>query len=564
MDYKEIKELVDMPKLLGRLGYQLDKNKRCACPIHGGDNKTAFSVSNDGQSWTCHTKCNCGGGIFQFIEKLEGVSVDQAKIRIQEMFALSDDRPIIKAKAEPEKEKVVVGKTVYVYRDDNGEEIFRVNRVDYADGRKDCFQECNGSRTLPANVRTLYNRHLMAKEPDAYVFLCEGEKTADALVSVGVIATTNPLGSKSWKPEYADLLKNRKVVLMPDADEHGETWRDEVLKSLRGKVEKVQIISMPEKFIREHPEFTGHDFADYLKINKDTAEDDLMAWLDASDEMPRGIDAKILGRPADGFRELSKRAKLGISNDVFNLRQWLPTFDLVIKKGDMLVLMANTSVGKTRLLHNMPYFIRHVNYAMFDLELSFETLCERYAAMQNGLSVREFEEKIMAGFEMQSPQVDNVYIQKIAKLTVTKIRERVEELELLTGKEIHCVGVDYIGLMTGTGSKYESTSDNVEEFKAYISEVGKVGILTTQVARPTDKENGMYQCPSPFSAKNSGSIECSAQELIGFWKDEHEKNRIWARCLKYTHGEYPYQDVALHADNLEIREERRYNHTETE
>jgi 5S rRNA maturation endonuclease (ribonuclease M5) len=557
MDYATIKSLVNMPKLLDRLGYQLDKSGRSACPIHKGDNKTAFSVSNDGQAWKCHTKCDCGGDIFTFIEKLEGVSNPQAKIRVQEIFGLSDEAAKPKPKQETQKDRTIIGRKTYVYRDDHGAELFKVNRVDYSDGRKDCFQECNGIRTLPAEVRTLYNRHLMAKEPDADVFLCEGEKTADALVSCGVVATTNPLGSKNWNPAYAALLKDRRVILMPDADEHGEAWRDEVLKSLRGKVASVRIVAMPDKFISEHKEFKGHDFADYFQTHTQTAEEDLMTWVDGAVEMPRGIDARILGRPSDGFRELTRRAKLGISNDVFNLKQWLPTFDLVVKKGDVMVLMANTSVGKTRLLHNMPYFIRNVNYAMFDLELSFETLCERYAAMQNGLSVRAFEEQLMSGYPMTAPQVDNVYIQKIAKLTVGKLRERVEELELLTGKEIHCIGVDYIGLMSGVGSKYESTSDNVEEFKAYVSESGKVGILTTQVARPTDKEHGMYQCPSPFAAKNSGSIECSAQQLIGFWKDEHDKSRIWARCLKYTHGEYPYQDVALHADNLKITEEWR-------
>jgi len=557
MDYSEIKQYVDMRKLFDRLGISVDKTGRCACPIHGGDNKTAFSISNDGQAWNCHTKCDCGGDIFTFIEKHEKVSNAQAKIRIQEMFAL-DDCPIPKtAKTDKPKNREIISRKEYVYRSPAGEELYKVKRVDYADGGKDCFQECGGKNTLPADVRTLYNLDKITGNPESHVFLCEGEKTADALSSVGVISTTNPLGSKSWQAGYAALLKDRTVIIMPDSDKHGETWRDAVLNSLRGVAAQVQVIKIPDDFVKSHPEFTGHDFADYLQINgKEKAFDDLMGWTDCAEIMPKGISAKILGRPADGFRELLRRAKLGLRSDVFNLAQWLPSMDLIVNKGDLIVLMANTSVGKTRLLHNMPYFIRNVNYAMFDLELSFETLCERYGAMQNGISVRAFKEKLLAGLNLTEPQVDNVFIQKVAKLSVEKIRLRVQEIEMLTGKEIHCVGVDYIGLMSGVGTKYESTSDNVEEFKAYMSESGKVGILTTQVSRPQDKEQGMFQCPSPFSAKNSGSIECSAQELIGFWKDEHDQRRIWSRCLKYSHGEYPYHDIPLNADNLVICEAR--------
>ena len=556
MDFKEIKSLVNMNMVLDRYGIALNKG-RAPCPIHNGDNPTAFSVSNCGQFWTCHTGCGTGD-IFSFVEKHEGIDTAAAKLRIMEMFALSDDRPQ-KPKPKPAEKKPksnnVINRVSHIYRDTDGNEVFRVNRVDYDDGRKDCFQECDGKRTLPKEKRCLYNLDKIEQNKNVPVFLCEGEKTADALSQVGAIATTNPLGSKNWNDSYAEPLRDRQVVLMPDADEHGEEWRNAVLKSLCGVCESVQVVQMPNEFIKEHQAFTGHDFADYLHIHReDKAGEDLFEWTENAEVMPKGVSAKILGRPSDGFKLLQKRAALGIRTDVFNLNRWLPSLDIDINKGDLLVLMANTSTGKTRLLHNMPYFIRNVNYGMFDLELSLDTLFERYGAFENKISVRDFKQRLIDKRELKAPRVDNVYLQKIEKLTVSKIRERVEQLEMLTGREIHCVSVDYIGLMSGTGSKYESTSDNVEEFKAYVSEAGKVGILTTQVSRPQDKEDGMYRCPSPFSAKNSGSIENSAQCLLGFWKDEHEKRRLWARCLKYTHGEYNASDIALNANDLVITE----------
>ena len=44
---------------------------RCPCPIHKGDNPTAFVVNQD-FLWVCHTNGDCGkGDVFTFIEKME-------------------------------------------------------------------------------------------------------------------------------------------------------------------------------------------------------------------------------------------------------------------------------------------------------------------------------------------------------------------------------------------------------------------------------------------------------------------------------------------------------------
>ena len=60
--------------------------------------------------------------------------------------------------------------------------------------------------------------------------------------------------------------------------------------------------------------------------------------------------------------------------------------------------------------------------------------------------------------------------------------------------------------------------------------------------------------PVPVQRKNSGSIENSAQELIGIWRPTDDKREMKARCLKYTHGEYYGGDVELLANDLHIRE----------
>ena len=215
----------------------------------------------------------------------------------------------------------------------------------------------------------MYHLDQLAARPDEHVFLCEGEKTAEALTACGLLSTTNVIGSGNWEPHYAECVRGRNVVMMPDADSKGEAFRDAVLSSLRGVAAQVQVVEMPAEFVKAHPEFTGHDFADYAQVHGDAkAFEDLMTWTDAAEVMPKGISAKILGRPADGFKELQRRARLGIRNDVFNMGLWLPSLGQVdVNRGDLIVLMANTSVGKTRLIHNLPFYLRHVNFALFYL-----------------------------------------------------------------------------------------------------------------------------------------------------------------------------------------------------
>lgn len=554
MDYAMIKSLVNMTKLLESYGIETDSNGRCACPLHGGGNKTAFSVSNDKQTWKCHTKCDGGGDIFTFIEKKEGCSNTEARTKLMEMFGLTEDAPPAPAKKAVKVKPVEVSRESYIYRDKAGKELYRVNRVDFADGSKQCYQECNGKRTLPPEIRTLYNLDMIHGCTDL-IYLCEGEKTADALTQCELVATTNPLGSKNWNDSYASLLQGMSVVVMPDADEHGEVWRDKVMKSLEGVAHQVQVVSIPDRFIKKHPEYTGHDYADMAKEYGDSK---CMEWLSGqvatAKILQNGVDRAILGIPSDGFKEMKRKADAGITSDVFNLNEWLPSLDLVVNKGDLVTIMAGTGVGKTRALHNIPYYISSINCAMFDLELSFETLVERYTAMHNGISVRNVKERMARGFGLEEPNLTNVFIQKMTGLTVTKIKERVDMIEQITQQKIHAVGLDYVGLMAGKGSAYEKTSDNVEEFKAFISDTDRVGLMSTQVSRPADKETGMFECPSPFSAKNSGSIENSSQILLGVWRPTTDGRVMKCRCLKYSHGESPSHDINLIADDLRITE----------
>ena len=74
-----------------------------------------------------------------------------------------------------------------------------------------------------AEPRPLYGLDRLAARPDAPVFLCEGEKAADAAGDLvpDYVAVTSPNGSKSAGKADWSVLKGRRVVIWPDADAPG-------------------------------------------------------------------------------------------------------------------------------------------------------------------------------------------------------------------------------------------------------------------------------------------------------------------------------------------------------
>ena len=68
---------------------------RCACPIHKGDNPTAFVVNED-FLWVCHTNSECGAGdVFTFVEKMEDMTFPQAVDKVAQILKIDIDNLII-------------------------------------------------------------------------------------------------------------------------------------------------------------------------------------------------------------------------------------------------------------------------------------------------------------------------------------------------------------------------------------------------------------------------------------------------------------------------------------
>jgi hypothetical protein len=138
------------------------------------------------------------------------------------------------------------------------------------------------------------------------------------------------------------------------------------------------------------------------------------------------------------------------------------------------------------------------------------------------------------------------------------MKDRIALVEDITQRKIEVVGIDYIGLMKkkGFNSRYGALSEHVETFKGFLNETERTGLISTQCGRSAEKEEGYFQCPSMFAAKDSGSVENSSQLVLRVWRtDPNERNRLSVNVGKWSHDEPPEGDFELYADGLLITSE---------
>jgi len=135
----------------------------------------------------------------------------------------------------------------YDYRDATGELRYQVVRYEPKGFRQRCPKFGGGWQWSVKDVqRVLYRLpELLAAKPSMTVFVVEGEKDADRLAKLGLVATTSVGGAGKWHAEYNQYLAGRKVVVLPDNDEPGRDHAQRVAASLRGVAASVKVLALP-------------------------------------------------------------------------------------------------------------------------------------------------------------------------------------------------------------------------------------------------------------------------------------------------------------------------------
>ena len=195
---------------------------QACCPAHQ-DNNPSLNLKqvDDRILVTCQAGC-----------QVEAI-MQSLGLQMSDLFIKADSDPI---KLAP---KII---KEYDYKDADGNLLYQVVRYEPKSFRQRHLKNGEWIWNMDRVKRVLYHLEIISKVQEETVYLVEGEKDTDSLLSWGAIATTSPGGANAWKPEYADYLKGLKVVIIPDKDQPGYQYALKAAESLEGKAKSVSVI----------------------------------------------------------------------------------------------------------------------------------------------------------------------------------------------------------------------------------------------------------------------------------------------------------------------------------
>ena len=104
-----------------------------------------------------------------------------------------------------------------------------------------------------------------------YVIIVEGEKDAEKLISIGLVATTVCGGSKKWRAEYNEDIRDKNTVILPDNDAPGNEHALSIAQQLKGIATDVKIVKTSDKAKGDVSDYLlDHSKDELIKLIKDT------------------------------------------------------------------------------------------------------------------------------------------------------------------------------------------------------------------------------------------------------------------------------------------------------
>jgi replicative DNA helicase len=190
-----------------------------------------------------------------------------------------------------------------------------------------------------------------------------------------------------------------------------------------------------------------------------------------------------------------------------------------LQKGEMIILAARPSMGKTSCLLNMAEHMAVIDknpVAIFSLEMSKEQLAQRLLAAHARFDLRQMRRGMISPEDWTKLQLAagdleqaGMFIDDSPLLTVLQLRAKARRLK--AAHDIKCIFIDYLQLMTYHGradSRQEQITEISRGIKALARELEIPVVCAAQLNRgPTDRDSHR---PRMSDLRESGSIEQDA------------------------------------------------------
>lgn len=203
-----------------------------------------------------------------------------------------------------------------------------------------------------------------------------------------------------------------------------------------------------------------------------------------------------------------------------------------LQKGDLIILAARPSVGKTafalNLASNCAYRSKEP-VAVFSLEMPAEQLISRTISSMGGIDTTQLRtgEIVKTNLNRYNAAADrvsqcNLYIDDGAGIKINDIVAKCRRLKQEHG--LCLVVIDYLQLITGNGrsdSRQQEVSDISRQLKALARELEVPVIALSQLSRSIEKREDKR--PLMSDLRESGAIEQDADIIAFLHREDYQK-----------------------------------------
>jgi hypothetical protein len=271
--------------------------------------KGSLAVDLEEGTWFDH-ESNAGGGVVDLVKREVPNESPMSWLKREKYIGIGDQRYV-----------------PYDFRDERDVVLYQEVRVELVEtGKrvKSFFRRPDGNGGWITGKGTMKDARwvlyrlpeLVATEPGALVFIVEGPKKAEALISRGLCATCSPMGAGKWRAEYNDFLRDLDIVILPDNDPQAKNAKtgellfhpdgrprvpgidhaESVARQLHGIARRVRVVMLPDLPPKG-------DVVDWLDAGR--TKQDLIAQAErATDWLPKSEErgASHSGVTLDDFR----------------------------------------------------------------------------------------------------------------------------------------------------------------------------------------------------------------------------------------------------------------------
>jgi hypothetical protein len=171
-----------------------------------------------------------------------------------------------------------------------------------------------GANIVPYNLPEVD----FARKTGRTVFLCEGEKAADALKSLGVVATCTHNGASSFPEDVVKHLVGLTIAIVPDNDTVGWEYARKAVAALKSVTKSIRVVDLQLDEIKED----AYEFVHKYGGDKDRLVDLTKATQAIASEMDVTTPARLNNSVETPVLEELELPQAPLQREGFKLEAW--------------------------------------------------------------------------------------------------------------------------------------------------------------------------------------------------------------------------------------------------